>query len=140
MTTKNTLPMSVHFILADDIREEINGKVSIIGAITSNDITVNAPVPGLKGDTPGFSLALLAIVEGVQGAYDVKLDMLTPSGKVLGSGKLKVNEKDMKTCNLVFKFPTFPAVEEGWHKAVLTIGNNQVYEHKFQIKSQAPVQ
>ncbi len=146
MTTNNKkLPTAVRFILADDIREETNKKISIIGAFTSNDITITEPetaTPPKSGQAPskvgGFPLALLAILDNVQGTYDAKLNLFSPSGEEMGGGLLSVKADNVMTLNLIFKFPFFPVRGPGMYKAVLNLGNAYQYVYEFQIRFQKP--
>lgn len=131
-----TYPKNVYFLLADDVREEKNNKVSIIGAFTGDDILVHDPQPGKA--IP--SLALLVIFKNGEGEFDIEMDVLSPSSKKLGKGvefpgiqmKAGINH------SLLIKFPNFVVPEFGVYKFRFSFDKGEkVYEYPVVINGQS---
>src|SRR3990170_6853318 len=84
------LPKRIHFLIADAIREETGGKLTVMGLYAGNDIRLQGPLPteipdGMKGIAIP-SLAILAIITDGHGEFRTQFYLYDPNDKLLGQG------------------------------------------------------
>ena len=82
---RKPLPKRVQFLLAESVREEVGGKLTLLGYFTGNDIIMHNPMPatipkGAKGIALS-NLTILATFFGGSGTYNAEVAVYDPSGK-----------------------------------------------------------
>lgn len=131
-----TKPRALHFLICEDIREEVSAKRSIMGVFDNGIINLHTALPAAL--RLAFRCELLLPKAG-----DVEMSMrfAGPSGKVVaqlteGRGFVESNETPT-----VFYFPSgmFPITEAGEHKFFITIDGAEVLAGKFTIRLEGPL-
>src|SRR6267378_1931191 len=121
MISEKQYPSASRFLIADDVREEINKKVSIVGAFTGDEIQVLGVKLGKLEPGHAFPLALLAVFKGGEGTFDIQFAIITPSNKETKFDQtLKLEMKSGSPANVILKFPLFPLSEFGEYQFVLS--------------------
>lgn len=134
MTNEKSNPTDVQFILADDIREETGGKLSLIGAYTGREITItpNKAVP--EGKIVAIPLAFLFIIRGTKGLTKVQFAVQAPSKKIVGSVALEPKIGTETTTNLVVRAPQMPLPEDGIYTVELSLPELGTEPYRFTFK------
>jgi len=71
----------VNLLVADDVRQELNKKISLSGFYPANKLNVKD-----LGANIVIPLAFIVIVTGGEGTFKFKIDFLLPSGVILFQG------------------------------------------------------
>jgi len=118
----------IWLILAEDIRQELGNKLSILGYYVGGDIVVE------KNNTSLGSLALLFIARGGDGFVDWSVDVISPSGAKIpspsGSVKLELTSPFVQAVKYLGV-----RLEIGEYKVILSFDGMKRYERKFVVKN-----
>lgn len=117
----------VSFLVAEDIRQEANGKISLLGVFTGGDVLV-------VGDPAQATLKLifLWVFENGEGKYKAQITLTAPSGKRLfESPEVDIDKgaNTNATFAIVFAHVGF---EEGVYTATMHL-DNETYPRAFRI-------
>jgi hypothetical protein len=81
-----TYPTSARILIAEDVREEIGGKHTIVGVFSGDDIRFQRPKDLAKEARPTLGqLGTYALFTGGEGEYATKVELISPSGKIVNS-------------------------------------------------------
>ncbi len=130
-------PTGAKFFVSDDLREEANGKITIVGLFVDDRIFV-LPLPASAPALPqGYvaalnQLCLTCILVGGQGSYSVKTAITTPSGKKFVEQKIDQTFDPNKTATIGIRGNNILFPEFGKYKVDFTVGR-KVYDYKFEL-------
>jgi hypothetical protein len=118
------------FLVCEIVRQEPEGKVTLIGVFTAGDILVP-----LETALSLPSLGILFVFKDGEGKFSCTMSMFSPSGHVIiDKIKLADVEKQRESAhNLVLNFSPFQTAEFGTFRVVIQL-NDRSYERTFQIK------
>ncbi|WP_448031568.1 hypothetical protein [Bradyrhizobium liaoningense] len=126
-----TLPKDeqVRLILCEDIRPELNGKVSLLGFFPALSIRVKE-----VGETIAIPLAFLFLIESPPGKFAGTFSVERPDGKEMFNVAVQAvtNPGDDGTIINV-KAVTFPVPMVGVYSALLAL-DGQKYVRKFNVQ------
>jgi hypothetical protein len=130
---------SIRFTLCDDIRQEVNGKVSLMGIYAADKVVLldPKPIPEQKALAVLPSMALAFFIANAEGSLNMSVQLVPPSGAkspVLNIGPV-VAEKGRSAITGAFLRP-FVVQEYGTHKVLLHLDDRK-YEFSFEVV-QAP--
>lgn len=136
-------PKTIQFLLADAVRQEQGGKVTVLGLYSGDSVVLQDVLPkefpeGMNGLALAC-LTILAIVRDGQGRFDCNLHLFGPTGTELGKGLNSVildKQKDAPV-NLIFPIQPFPIPDFGNYRIALWI-NKHEYEFKFKVTHADP--
>jgi hypothetical protein len=132
---------SCNFFLADDFRLEVGGKMTAVGLFGDSVVVIEKTFQRTKegGKTqvqPIFTqLTLMANVRAPKGDYEVKANIVAPSGQTIPSGtpmKFSVLRTG-QSANLGFRLFRVPFTEFGKYRFILAVGRRK-FEHVFEIR------
>jgi hypothetical protein len=135
----STEPTSVRFLLCDDVRSEIGGKLILIGLYPDDKILV-ASVPG-QPIPQGYAallpqLAIVCVVFDGNGPFPTEAKFVSPLGQVVVSVNLGSPQfVPGVPATFVLKAGTFPVTQYGRHELSLSIGSKSFPFH-FDILAQ----
>lgn len=136
------LPKQLRFLLADSIREELGGKLTVIGLYTGGEVILQGAMPedvpdGFEGIAlPGLSI--LAVFEDGEGEFQVQFQVYDPSKRPLGkSAPTTVVKAKNATQNLIFPIMPFPVPRLGRYRFELRLDNRK-YEYSFTVRHVDP--
>lgn len=131
-------PKNVQFILADAVRQEVGGKLTMLGLYSGDVVLLNETLPpALPEGAAGMALAgltfLVRVLDG-QGQFKYRVDLYGPKGEMLGQ---RMTEQILEmqpgtTASLIVPVQPFPIPEFGIYRIVLTL-NGRPYEFKFRV-------
>jgi hypothetical protein len=139
----NIYPKIVKFLLADAVRQEQGGKLTMLGLYSGDSVLLNDPLPKvLPEGKQGLALPGLTIVATIcdgQGHFDCSIHLFGPDGKERGKGanRLEVNKQKDASANLIFPMEPFPINGFGIYRIVLQL-NKHEYEFKFNVRHADP--
>jgi hypothetical protein len=129
-----------HFVLCDDVRQEVHDKITIIGAYLNDELIVLSS--GIAQPTPKLPDGIEAVLDSlalvvscpVKPGEVRRLSMFTPGGKVHGTFEFPQDEKSAKAGTGVLAFRTrgFPVPEFGRYRVELRVGEKE-YQYSFSI-------
>lgn len=133
-------PTIVRFFLADDVRQEINGKVSAVGLYPDNVVIAemsggtSAPSPTNLGFLPAISVLANVTIEPGEHRYQMTIDPTSVMPKVLtGPGSTLVTPKYGDSVNLIMRLPSLPFTGYGMVHVVLTTDTDR-HVFSFEIR------
>jgi len=135
------LPKEVRFLLAESVREEVGGKLSLAGLYSGDEVVMQGVLPsqlppGVGGVALQHGLTVLALMKGGSGEFDLNMKILAPDGSQLAiSENIKVNLQPDRTGNLIVPAIPFPVHSFGTYRVQLFFGK-KMYEYKFLIRHQ----
>ena len=133
----------VTFLVADLIRLETGGKVTIAGLYSGDLLRIEDDLP--KELPEGMAalalsgLSILMILKGGEGHFPVSLIIERPSGKTLGLGGAvtELTLEKGRAHNFVVPVIPFPIFEFGEHVLKLKLGK-KTYRYTFLIQHRDP--
>lgn len=136
------LPKQLRFLLADSVREELGGKLTVIGLYTGGEVILQNAMPaevpeGFQGIAlPG--LTILAVFEDGQGEFEVQFQIYDPTNRPLGkSAPTTVVKAKNTTQNLIFPIMPFPVTGLGRYRFELRLDNRK-YGYSFTVRHADP--
>lgn len=136
------LPKQLRFLLADSVREELGGKLTVIGLYTGGEVILQGAMPadvpeGFEGIAlPG--LTILAVFEDGEGEFQVQFQVYDPSNRPLGkSMPTAVVKTKNATQNLIFPITPFPVPRLGRYCFELRLDKRK-YEYSFTVRHVDP--
>jgi hypothetical protein len=136
------LPRQIHFLLADSVREELGGKLTVIGLYTGGEVILQGAMPA---DVPkGYErmalpgLTILAVCEDGEGQFQLEFELYDPSDRPLGkSAPTQVVKAKNAPQNLIFPLVPFLVPRFGRYRFELRL-NNRKYEYSFTVRHSDP--
>jgi hypothetical protein len=127
---------SLTFLLADDIRQEVRGKISLIGYFAGSIIYVD-PVAYAEANSKGKKLAIpLAIVfctSGGVGTFKTRISIVTPEGQDISAGEETLSELRKQAAHVfAMKVNALPVIE-GKFAAILFF-DDKAYKREFEMR------
>ncbi len=136
------LPKQLRFLLADSVREELGGKLTVIGLYTGGEVILQGVMPvdvpeGYGGMAlPG--LTILAVFEDGEGEFQLQFQVYDPSNRPLGkSAPTPVVKAKNATQNLIFPLAPFPVPRLGRYRFELRLDSRK-YEYSFTVRHTDP--
>ncbi len=136
------LPKQLRFLLADAVREETGGKLTLLGLYTGDEVVLQGTLPvdtpkGMKGIALQGLTILVLIVDGY-GEFNVQIQVYDPTGAPIGesSKDTLVKVKDVPQ-NMLLPITPFPVRAFGRHRLEIQL-NNRKYEYLFTVRHQDP--
>jgi hypothetical protein len=130
------LPSRVSWILCEVVRQEVNGKLSLLGVFTGEAIRVmGTPPEGLpEGCVGGLNeLALVATFFDGQGKHDVAFELYGPGRAKIGGGNFQPLDFSVaQSGTIVFQARQFLVPAFGEYLARFRIGAKD-YDFNFRI-------
>jgi len=134
-------PKLLRFLLADAVREESGGKLTILGLYSGDQLVLQGPLPkavpkGFKGMAlPG--LTVLVMISDGHGEFECRFQIFDPNDALLGDGKalILVNKQKDVASNLLFPITPFPITAFGRYRVLCKL-DGRSYEYAFQIRHQ----
>lgn len=81
-----TYPTTTHILVADDIRQEQGGKLTLVGVYSGNNIIFELPENAPANARPVLpALSVYAAFLDGEGEYSARIDLLSPSDQILVS-------------------------------------------------------
>ena len=120
------------FLLCEDIRQELGGKISLLGVIPANHLTLEG-MPQNSADAVIPSLTFVFLFRDGEGEFNGKVGIIAPDEKEL----IPENEHPMKkgakdTMNTIFKLAPFKVMTGKFKPYVVLDG--QRYEREFEVQ------
>lgn len=120
------------FIVAEFVRNELGGKVTIIGAYAGGHILLS-PSTTFPAN---FPLAFYGVFEDGVGEFDVKLQILSPDDEVQVDGIIgKAIKKPDQALTLAFSIAPFRPNSFGEYRFKIMLDDKAFFE-KFYVKAQ----
>ncbi len=130
MTDNKKYPDSIKVLLAEEIRQEKNNKLSLLGIFAGDDILLN--------DEPGKALPALvvyAVFRGGKGKSSVKTNIFSPNKeKEIFSRTSEVIMKENQNMIVAFKLTPFEVPAFGKYSIEWIFDNSKKYSFEFEIK------
>lgn len=132
-------PVRCRFFLADDLRQEVGGKVSAIGLYSDDVIVLQLPTeePAPTVEKPiGFEgICVLISLSGLVGTRECNFELLGPTGTpILRAAPASVDfPTAANSVNLISKFRPFICTQFGKFKFAARIGEHR-FEYEFEIR------
>lgn len=134
----NVYPKKLQFLLADAVRQEDGGKLTVLGLYTGEDVLLKEPLPktlpeGIKGlALPG--LTILATARDGHGSFNFSCELYGPDGKSLGKDivGVKLEKQKVAPASLLVPVQPFPIPRFGTYRAVFKLSQHE-YEFKFRV-------
>ena len=119
----------IDFLVAEIIRPEPGGKLSILGFYPGNEIKLNS----LVTTPPQLQLGILFVLNDGSGAFDCKLLIGVPGEKEKQEISLHISEKlPNKAHTVAASLAGFVVPREGVYTFSLVL-DDRIYERKFNI-------
>lgn len=134
----NVYPKNIQFLLADHVRQEEGGKLSLLGFYSGDAVLLKGLLPeeipeGMEGIAlPG--LTIVAVVRDGQGVFNSAIHLYGPNGKELGEGVKgqKLDKRKDGTASLLVPIQPFPIPGFGIYRVLLELGTRE-YEYQFRV-------
>jgi hypothetical protein len=130
------LPTDTRFVLCEDVRQEENGKVTLVGVFAGDDVVLPA------NSTPGGalpSLAIFTIFGDGKGEFPLNATLQGPSGE-LSTHQYRANTLTvLEGVNsvVVYKWVPFRISEFGTYIFTIELGEGK-YPYRFNVITAAP--
>lgn len=124
-------PITVRMLVADEFREEVNGKTIAVGLYPDSVVNVDIPkdVPPIGPDNPirlmGFSLMLT--VMGAQGSKSVSVELGLEPGRepeTLMQDEIVFPTQSGRSANIILMLQRFHTFSEGEKPVTVHIGEH----------------
>lgn len=132
--------MKTKFLVADEIRPEASGKLTILGLFADDVVMTQVPPrsPQIPADTPAGieRLAfLINISELSVGAHTIRAQALDPSGQEYGNGipQSEITTELGKSHSMIIEMKPFILRDAGTYTWVVWI-DDQEYRHPFEVR------
>lgn len=129
--SKKVLPKYEVTLLADDVREEKNGKTSLIGVYTGGGIIMEGALPAAFP-----KLCFFVRYRGGDGEFAIGFSLNDPDGNVMSKKEnaAKLVAKKNTCGNLNVILAPFNVPKEGDYHFSVTLDNEEFCSLKFSIK------
>lgn len=121
------------FLVCEDVRQEINNKVSLMGVFIGGDIIITREEATGK---PALPICFVFVFRDGAGQFDAKFTVTSPSGKEIATvemGKVEKKEGAMTLCPKILPF----FVEEYGDFEARMLLDGTVYSRQIQIREQS---
>lgn len=135
-----TFPGIVRIFAADDVRDEIGGKHTVVGIYGGDDIIFQTPPGTPDGARPMLSnLAIYSIFSAGVGEFNVRFELEAPSKVMVHSSTPRpIPMMDGKNMILIFKMANVAFPEDGTYCARVFL-DDRPYELKLRVGSTAQI-
>ena len=134
------VPMTCRFFLADDIRQELHGKVTAVGLYSDNVVLVElpggGPDPSLAKPAAIASLAILASVSTPAGPHLFNVQLRDAKGAMPFGPfppRSVISTKDAPASNIILRFQPLPFATFGLMHLTLQV-DDASFEFTFEIR------
>jgi hypothetical protein len=126
----NSLPTKLDFfVVAESLRQEMHGRVSILGAYALGQILINPDEP-LPINLP---IAIYALFREGQGTFRQRLRIVGPSGQEIGNFPMpSISKKDREVLAVGINFSMMALPEIGTYKVEIWL-DDQKFDSEFSI-------
>lgn len=127
--------LSASFLLCEDIRSELHGKVTVVGLFPGGKVLLLKSPKKVKGFVGQVNqLAILAMIQGPNGNFPVSLVLTSPTNETVLDGNLgPVPLTEGRTGIIAFRMAPFMVPAFGTYRAAFTVGD-KVLPFEFQIE------
>jgi hypothetical protein len=102
----------VGLLVADDVRQEVNNKISLAGFYIGNSMNIKDIGPSII-----IPLTFLVVLSGGEGTFKFKMDFFSPSGSPIFQGpEADVVKEPIKPSVTIVKFGNFPVSATGKYR------------------------
>lgn len=124
-------PSNVRILVAEDIREEVGGKHTLLGIFGGDDIQFVRSSEMAEAAGPSLpSLVIYVIFSGGEGEYATRVELLAPSkGKIVGAPPFPTKKDASTNLILMAKFLNVPFPESGDYAVRVWLD-----DHEYQLK------
>ena len=136
-------PKSLRFLLADAIRQEAGGKLTLLGLYAGDEVVLQGELPdvvpdGMKGVAIQGLTVLIMIPDG-HGEFQCRFQLFDPTGDLLIDGRaaVTVNKQKGIASNLLFPISPFPVPQFGRYRVLCDL-DKRSFEYSFVIRHQDP--
>jgi hypothetical protein len=133
-------PTAVRFFLADDVRQEIQGKVTMVGLYADNIVVAEMPPdhrnPSVRVPAAIPRVAILASVSIAQGEHRYRMELDRSSvtrQKIDAKTATLISERPGESINLIMRLAPLLFVRFGTVKVLLYV-DDQPYPFDFEIR------
>ncbi len=136
-----TYPTTARIIIAEDVRQEVGGKQTVVGIYAGDDIRFQRPRDLPEDARPSLSrFTVYAIFTGGEGEFVAKVEVVAPSGKITSSAG-PFQAKKIKDTNMIVNCTWAPMQfpENGKYKARILIDDKD-YVQEFLVVDSAPAE
>jgi hypothetical protein len=130
MTKQVPPPKHDLFIVADNVREETGGKLTIIGAFSFGEVQLakGTPLPA------AITLSLYMAFKDGEGTFDASLALMDPAGQQLGVFNFgKITKNPGAPLNLIVNLPVFLVTQLGRFLVEAKL-DGKTYQDSFILK------
>ena len=138
-------PKNVQFLLADFVREEVGGKLTVMGLYSSAEVLLQGEIPkafpeGVKGLAIP-SLTIVAVVVDGLGKFNARINLFDPYGMPLGieakGPGMVIDKVAAGAANILIPISPFPIPAFGEYRLELELDTKK-YFYSFKIRHSNP--
>ena len=134
----NKLPTKIQFLLADAVRQEALGKLSLLGLYSGDVILLTGPLPKTLPEGQQAlaipSLAILATIMDGHGTFPTTGRLIDPNNKTFAAGPVQpVTKTNSGPFNYILPMVPFPVTAFGTYRFELTIKGKK-YTYRFVVR------
>jgi len=136
MKKKFPTDKKIHFLIADDIRQEISGKAIIIGYYSGESVAFSVPEKMMVNEFNPLAypaLCFLWVFTDGEGEFDAKVSITHPDGVIAFSQNLKLQKNPDGAANLLIRTSPFIINTFGEFECIVDLGEGHKYIRKFSI-------
>lgn len=138
---RKVYPKDVRFLLADAVRQEQGGKLSLLGFYPGNLVILQGELPKDLRENELFgipSLGLVFLIMDGQGDFKARIDIQQPNGKRVGLGAaLDTKKKSGVTHTITVPLTPFPIDALGTFKVSITF-DGRAHHFAFVVRHSDP--
>lgn len=140
---RKAYPKEVRFLLADGVREETGGKVTVLGLYSGDDVVLQGDLPPILPEGMlGLALpnlSFLVVIKDGAGEFQVQYSLVDPMGGSIGRPNLEQTISKQKgiPTNIIVQVSPFPLSSFGRYKFLLEIDGRK-FEYPFLVRHQDP--
>ncbi len=136
------LPTAANFFLADSVREESGGKLTLIGFYSGNELILNGPLPKkLPADAQSIALPGLSILItffGGKGKFSLDIQLFDPKGiEFAPAHRSEISIETPGAQNVILPIIPFPIKAFGKYMLRVKL-DKQSYDYEFIVRHRDP--
>lgn len=138
----NQLPTQIRFLLADSVREEAGGKLTILGLYSGDEVVMQGALPSQlpegRAEVYLKELAILIIAMDGEGEFQAQIQLYDPNNSpIRQSSPMPVNKVKGSPMNIILPIAPFPVRAFGNHQLAFQL-DKKVFKYKFIVRHQDP--